>query len=115
VHVVGSFCRALDWAVFETGWRGYTGKCEFRTRGWARLEVMVLGVVLLRIVEGAVSVSESESESESSESEELEELLGLESEELLEEKDEEEGDDDDDTARFLVLCFATIAFSSEKK
>jgi hypothetical protein len=62
-------------------------------------------VVLLRMVDGGVSVSESDSESESSESEELEEVLELESVELLEE------DDDEDIACFLVLCFATVAFS----
>jgi hypothetical protein len=66
-------------------------------------------VVLLRMVDGGVSVSDSESESESSESEELEEVLELESEELLEEEDEE----DEDIARFLVLCFATVAFSEK--
>jgi hypothetical protein len=79
---------------------------------WARLDVMVFSeTLLLRMVNAGVSVSESESESESSESEELEEVLELESEELLE---EDVKDEDEDTARFLVLWFATIAFSENK-
>jgi hypothetical protein len=91
----------------DLDWEGYIGKREFCVRRWAAwLEVMVFcEVVLLRVVDGGVSVSESESESESKSSES--EVLELESEEL------EEEEEDEDTARFLVFRFATD-FSSGK-